>query len=158
MITHVRRPLPNTPINHAINQNISMGMFMWMKHGLLCLKQTMKKKKYSTGNSTRQNDFQNIFIDFKKAIGTDRSIIKKLERGVGQAEGIIISIENETSIDKAVQWLNGVLNTMTNPHDGFIVIIEDIDGKYGIYTVNGKRLSVEENLFTAAQRFSPPDN
>jgi hypothetical protein len=47
---------------------------------------------------------------------------------------------------------------MTNPHDGFIVIIEDIDGKYGIYTVNGKRLSVEENLFTAAQRFSPPDN
>ena len=98
------------------------------------------------------------FIDFKKAIGTDRSIIKKLERGVGQAEGIIISIENETSIDKAVQWLNGVLNTMTNPHDGFIVIIEDIDGKYGIYTVNGKRLSVEENLFTAAQRFSPPDN
>ena len=112
------------------------------------------REKHSNPDSI----IQKKFIDFKKAIGTDRSIIKKLERGVGQAEGIIISIENETSIDKAVQWLNGVLNTMTNPHDGFIVIIEDIDGKYGIYTVNGKRLSVEENLFTAAQRFSPPDN
>ena len=96
-------------------------------------------------------------IDFKKAKGTDRSIIKKLERGVSQAEGIIITIENETPIYKAVQWLNGVLNTMTNPHDGFIVIIEDNKGIYGVYTVNGKRLSIEESLFSATRRLSPPD-
>ena len=112
---------------------------------------------FTEKNSNPDAIFQGYFIDFKQAKGSDRSITKRFGRGLGQAEGIIITIENDTSIEKAVQWINGSLNAMKHSHDGFIVIIEDRSGNYGIYSINGKRLSVEENLSTAAQRLSPPD-
>lgn len=97
------------------------------------------------------------FIDFKQAKGTDTSITKKLVRGLGQAEGIVISIEDELEINKAVQWLNGKINSLKKLYEGFIVIVEDNKGNYGVYTINGKRLSSEESLLAAAQRLSPSD-
>ena len=100
---------------------------------------------------------QGHFIDFKQAIGTDRSISKRLEYGVGQSEGIVITIENDTPIEKAKQWINGTLNVLKNEYDGFIVVIEDNKGNYETYSVNKKRLSLEESLFLATRRLSPPD-
>ena len=100
---------------------------------------------------------QGHFIDFKQAIGTDRSISKRLEYGVGQSEGFVITIENDTPIEKAKQWINGTLNVLKNEYDGFIVVIEDNKGNYETYSVNKKRLSLEESLFLATRRLSPPD-
>lgn len=98
---------------------------------------------------------QGYFIDFKQAKGTDSSVTKKLGKGLSQSDGIIITIEDELSIMKAVQWINGKLNSLESEYNGFIVIIEDYIGNYSIFTVNEKRLSAEENLFTAAQRLLP---
>ena len=99
-----------------------------------------------------------LFIDFKQAKNTDTSITRQLERGLGQAEGVIITINGDTIITKVVQWLNGKINTMTKPHDGFIVVVENNRGSSWIFTIKRKRLSIEENLFSAAQRHSPPGN
>ena len=113
---------------------------------------------YLDKHSNPDSIIKGLFIDFKQAIGTDRSISKRLEYGVGQSEGIVITIENDTPIEKAKQWINGTLNVLKNEYDGFIVVIEDNKGNYGTYSVNRKRLSLEESLFLATRRLSPPDN
>ena len=98
---------------------------------------------------------QGYFIDFKQAKGTDGSVTKQFGRGLGQAEGVIITVMDGITIDNAVQWLNGKINSMKKPHNGFIVVIEDAKGNYKTFTINAKRLSKEENLFTAVRRVSP---
>ena len=113
---------------------------------------------YVDKHSNPDSIIKGLFIDFKQAKNTDTSITRQLERGLGQAEGIIITIEGDTIIKKAVQWLNGKINSMTKPHEGFIVVVENKEGKYWTFSVKGKRLSIEESLFSAAQRLSPPGN
>ncbi len=113
---------------------------------------------YLDKHSNPDSIIKGSFIDFKQAKNTDTSITRQLERGLGQAEGVIITINGDTIITKVVQWLNGKINTMTKPHDGFIVVVENNKGSYWIFTIKRKRLSIEENLFSAAQRHSPPGN
>ncbi len=113
---------------------------------------------YLDKHSNPDSIIKGLFIDFKQAKNTDTSITRQLERGLGQAEGVIITINGDTIITKVVQWLNGKINTMTKPHDGFIVVVENNKGSYWIFTIKRKRLSIEENLFSAAQRHSPPGN
>ena len=113
---------------------------------------------YVDKHSNPDSIIKGLFIDFKQAKNTDTSITRQLERGLGQAEGVIITIEGDAIIEKVVQWLNGKINSMTKPHDGFIVVVENKEGNYWTFTINGKRLSIEENLFSAAQRLSPPGN
>jgi len=113
---------------------------------------------YLDKHSNPDSIIKGLFIDFKQAKNTDTSITRQLERGLGQAEGVIITINGDTIITKVVQWLNGKINTMTKPHDGFIVVVENNRGSYWIFTIRRKRLSIEENLFSAAQRHSPPGN
>ena len=113
---------------------------------------------YLDKHSNPDSIIKGLFIDFKQAKNTDTSITRQLERGLGQAEGVIITINGDTIITKVVQWLNGKINTMTKPHDGFIVVVESNKGSYWIFTIKRKRLSIEENLFSAAQRHSPPGN
>lgn len=113
---------------------------------------------YLDKHSNPDSIIKGLFIDFKQAKNTDNSITRQLERGLGQAEGVIITINGDTIITKVVQWLNGKINTMTKPHDGFIVVVENNKGSYWIFTIKRKRLSIEENLFSAAQRHSPPGN
>ena len=113
---------------------------------------------YVDKHSNPDSIIKGLFIDFKQAKNTDTSITRQLERGLGQAEGVIITIEGDTRIGKVVQWLNGKINSMAKTHDGFFVVIEDKKRNYWTFTINGKRLSVEESLFSAAQRLSPPGN
>ena len=94
------------------------------------------------------------FIDFKQTKGTDTSITRRLEKALKQADGILITLEEDTSIDKAVQWINGKLNSVMSAYDGFVVVVEDNKGNYGTYMVKEKRLS-KENLFMAARQLSP---
>ena len=98
---------------------------------------------------------QGKFIDFKQAKGTDGSVTKQLGRGLMQAEGVVITVMDGTTIDITVQWLNGKINSLKKSYNGFVVIIEDAQGNYRTYTINAKRLSATENLFTAARRTSP---
>ncbi len=110
---------------------------------------------YIEKHSNPDSIIKGSFIDLKKTKGTDTSISRRLERALKQADGVLITIENEILIDKAVQWINGKLISMESQYDGFIVIIEDKIGNYGIYTVNEKRLSKKENLFMAARQLAP---
>ena len=105
----------------------------------------------------KSNQAKDVFNRELKAAIRFSIITKKLVRGLGQAEGIVISIEDELEINKAVQWLNGKINSLKKLYEGFIVIVEDNKGNYGIYTINGKRLSSEESLLAATQRLSPSD-
>ncbi len=95
------------------------------------------------------------FIDLKTTKGTDTSITRRLERALNQADGVIITLEIDTQLDKAVQWINGKLKSMKNQYENFIVVVEDNKGKYGTYSVKEKRLSAKENLFMAARQLAP---
>ena len=97
---------------------------------------------------------QRSFIDFKQTKGTDTSITRRLEKALKQADGILITLEEDTPIDKAVQWINGKLKSVIGSYDGFIVVIEDNKGNYGTFIVKEKRLS-KENPFMAARQLSP---
>ena len=113
---------------------------------------------YVDKHSNPDSIITGLFIDFKQAKNTDTSITRQLERGLGQAEGVIITIEGDITIRKVVQWLNGKINSMAKPHDDFIVVVENKERNYWTFTINGKRLSSTESLFSAAQRLSPPGN
>lgn len=112
---------------------------------------------YVGKHSNPDSIIKGYFIDLKKTKGTDSSITRRLEHALKQADGVLITIEIEILIDKAVQWINGKLNSMKSRYDGFIIVIEDNMGDYITYTVNKKRLSKKENLFMAARQLSPSD-
>ena len=114
------------------------------------------KAIYKEKHSNPDSIILGRLIDFKDAKSTDTSITRQIERGLKQADGIIITLTEEISIKKTTQWLNGKLNAMKSAYEGFIVVIEDKKNNYWTYTVNGKRLSEEESLLAAAQRLSPP--
>ena len=110
---------------------------------------------YVDKNSNPDFITNGIFVDFKQAKGTDTSITKQFARGLGQADGVVITMDNDTSLEQARRWINGKLNALAEDYSGFIVVIEDNKGNYETYSVNEKRLSMEENLSSAARRLSP---
>lgn len=112
---------------------------------------------YIEKNSNPDAIIKGNFIDFKYAEGSDSSITKQLGRGIEQADGIIITIGNDTTIEKAVQWLNGKINSMKKDHSGFMVIIEDRNGNYKSFIINKKR-RLEASLPFAARKLSPSNN
>ena len=112
---------------------------------------------YAEKHKNPDSIIKGVFIDFKQARGTDTSIVHQFGRGLRQADGVIITVGDGTSISKAVIWINGKLKSLEKSHDGFVVIIEDDKGNYGTYSINAKRLSAEENPFTTAQGLSSPN-
>ena len=55
---------------------------------------------YLDKHSNPDSIIKGLFIDFKQAKNTDTSITRQLERGLGQAEGVIITINGDTIITK----------------------------------------------------------
>ncbi len=81
-----------------------------------------------------------IFVDFKQAKGSNTSITRQFERGIGQADGVIITLENKVGIKTIEKWINGKLKVMTHNHDGFKVVIENEKNSFKVFTIKEGKL------------------
>ena len=110
---------------------------------------------YEEKHSNPDTIFHRFFIDFKNAKNTDTSITRQLERGIGQADGVLITLKDKMDIKRIEHWINGKLKSLKQDHDGFIVIIENGNNNFKTFIINKKRLSIKESLFLTARRLSP---
>ncbi len=99
-----------------------------------------------------------IFIDFKQAKGTNTSVTRQLERGIGQADGVLLSLNTKVNIKTIEKWINGKLKVMTHNHEGFMVVIENFENNYKAFIIKEGKLSVEKNFPLIARRLSSSGN
>ena len=99
-----------------------------------------------------------IFIDFKQTKGTNTSITRQFERGIGQADAVLLSFKHKVKISNIEKWINGKLKAMKHNHDGFVVIIENFENKYRVYEIKEGKLSFEKNFPLIARRLSSSGN
>ncbi|MBO7047567.1 MAG: hypothetical protein J6W62_01475 [Spirochaetia bacterium] len=84
-----------------------------------------------------------IFIDFKQTKGTNTSVTRQLERGIGQADAVLLILK---------------IKAMKHNHDGFVVIIENFENNYKAFIIKKGKLSVEKNFPLIARRLSSSGN
>ncbi|MBR4159592.1 MAG: hypothetical protein IKT97_06015 [Spirochaetia bacterium] len=99
-----------------------------------------------------------IFIDFKQTKGTNTSITRQFERGIGQADAVLLSLTNEVKINDIERWINGKLKAMKHSHEGFLVVIENCNKNYKVFTIKKGKLSFEKNFPLIARRLSSSGN
>ena len=99
-----------------------------------------------------------IFIDFKQTKGTNTSITRQFERGIGQADAVLLSLTNEVKINDIEKWLNGKLKAMKHSHEGFVIVIENCENNYKTFTIKEGKLFFEKNFPLIARRLSSSGN
>ena len=93
---------------------------------------------YKEKNSNPDFISYNMFLEIKRPKGTKTSIRTRFQESVHQADGVLISIQNNIPINVAKKWIEEKLQLMNN-HDGFVVVIESMNN-YGLFTVKEKGL------------------
>lgn len=92
------------------------------------------KSIYKEKNSNPDAIVYKMFLEIKNPTGSIASIKTRFQESIHQADCVLISIINDTSIKKAKKWIENKLKTMDN-HDGFVVVIEDYKNNYEFYKI-----------------------
>ena len=90
---------------------------------------------YLDKNSNPDIIANRLFIEINNPNGIESSIKRRFQDSVHQADGGLISIQNDTSINQARKWIEEKLGKMANNHDGFMVIIEDNKHNYEVFEI-----------------------
>ena len=110
---------------------------------------------YLDKNSNPDMIANRIFIDIKNPSGTGTSIKRRFQESIHQADGALISIQNETTIEQAKRWIEEKLQYMDN-HDGFIVVVENNNHNFEVFEIEKGLL--KSSPFLKNRKFSPTVN
>ena len=111
---------------------------------------------YREKNSNPDIITNGIFADIKNPTGTETSIKRRFQESIHQADGTLISIQNDTSINQAKKWIEEKIRKMTHSHDGFMVIIEDNKHNFEIFEIEKGLL--KRNPFSKNRQLPPTVN